>query len=108
MPRRPKVSPPCSSWRAYLRGRLASVGLLDDRERAVYLDPSLPTIYLAAFTLGATAAPDAPLLSEVEVGAAVAAMLAPPIPIPIPTSAAIDPSQLPNLPAGATELQSGD
>lgn len=106
MPRRPKVSPPCSSWRAYLRGRLASVGLLDDRERAVYLDPSLPTIYLAAFTLGATASPDATLLSEVEVGAAVAAMLAPPI--PIPTSAAIDPGQLPNLPAGAAELQSGD
>lgn len=104
MPRRPKVSPPCSSWRAYLRGRLSSIGLLDDRERAVYLDPSLPTIYLAAFTLGATAAPDATLLSEIEVGAAVAAMLAP----PIPTSAAIDPGPGPALPGGSAELQSGD
>ncbi len=104
MARAPRPAPPCSSWRAYLRGRLSSVGLLDDRERAVYLDPSLPTIYLAAFTLGATSSPDAPLLSEVEVGAAVAAMLAP----PIPTSAAIDPGPGPALPGGAAEPQSGD
>ena len=60
-----------------LRGRMRSTGVLDDAEAKQYADPSLPPPLLVAFVLGALADQAAPLPSEAQVEAEVAARLAP-------------------------------
>lgn len=80
MARTPRPAPPTTCYRAWLRGKLAQAGLLSDAEAKLYSDPSLPTPQLVAFVLGSTSNPDSPLLSEVEVGVRLAALMAPAIP----------------------------
>lgn len=77
MTQRQKTAPPTTPWHAMLRGRLASVGLLDAKEQALYSDSALPTTLLAGYTIGATADPAAPILSEIELGVQIAQLLAP-------------------------------
>lgn len=77
MPRRERIAPPTTPWRAMLRGRLASVGLLDAKEQALYGDPGLPTAVIAGYTIGATADPASPIPSEIDLGVQIAQLLAP-------------------------------
>ena len=78
-PRKKRPAPPSTPYRAYLRGRLRAAGLLDDAEAKLYAAPELPTNLLVGFVVGALASEGAPLLSEPQLAAEVAARLAGPV-----------------------------
>lgn len=60
-------SKPATLYRAFLKGRLRSVGLLDDKEARQYTDQAAPVPMLVAFVLGALAEGDQlPTESDVE------------------------------------------
>lgn len=103
MPRAPRPAPPSTPWRSYLRARLGVANLLDPREAAQYRDPALPTNLLAAYAVGCAEEPTAPILSEVELGAKIAALMAP----VSPDAGATDPGQLPDLPSEPAAAQVG-
>lgn len=100
MPRAPRPAPPCTAWRAYLRGRLAACGLLDAKERALYTAQDLGTAQLVAFTIGVTADPQSPVLSEVDLGVRVQQLLG-------PDAGATDPGPGPSLPGAPAAGQVG-
>lgn len=99
-PRRAKKPDKVTSvYGSYLRGRQRVLGQIGDEAAAYYLADDQPMRYRVAFVLGCLADRDAPLLTRSGLEAQVRDRL---------DAGATDPGQLPNLPAGAAELQSGD